>query len=100
MIQTRHRHWVGRVGFESALANMSPVGYIHIMIEVRQTRAFVDWFSGLRDRQAKARIAVRIDRLALEQNAFRLNQNAWLLCFCLVAFSNRITGIHFSKKTL
>jgi len=62
---TRHLHRVDRDGFEIALANMSPVGYIYIMIEVRQTRAFVVWFSGLRDRRAKARIAVRIDRLAL-----------------------------------
>ncbi|MBS7699164.1 MULTISPECIES: type II toxin-antitoxin system RelE/ParE family toxin [unclassified Chelatococcus] len=35
------------------------------MIEVRQTAIFSTWFSRLRDRTAKARIAVRIDRLAL-----------------------------------
>ena len=35
------------------------------MIEVRQTTVFAKWLSGLRDRVAKARIAVRIDRLAL-----------------------------------
>jgi probable addiction module antidote protein/putative addiction module killer protein len=33
--------------------------------EVRQTEAFTAWFSALRDRQAKARIAARIERLAL-----------------------------------
>ena len=35
------------------------------MIEVRQTVIFAKWLSGLRDRTAKARIAVRIDRMAL-----------------------------------
>ena len=35
------------------------------MIEVRQTAVFVKWLSGLKDRVARARIAVRIDRLAL-----------------------------------
>jgi putative addiction module killer protein len=35
------------------------------MIEVRQTRAFARWFVGLKDRRARARIEVRIDRLAL-----------------------------------
>jgi putative addiction module killer protein len=35
------------------------------MIEVRQTRVFADWFRGLRDIRARARIQVRIDRLAL-----------------------------------
>ena len=35
------------------------------MIEVRQTAVFARWLSGLRDRTARARIAVRIDRLAL-----------------------------------
>lgn len=35
------------------------------MIDVRQTRRFAEWFKSLRDRRAKARIAVRIDRLAL-----------------------------------
>jgi putative addiction module killer protein len=35
------------------------------MIEVRQTAVFAKWLSGLRDRVARARIAVRIDRMAL-----------------------------------
>jgi putative addiction module killer protein len=35
------------------------------MIEVRQTVAYAEWYSGLRDRQAKARIDIRIRRLSL-----------------------------------
>ncbi len=35
------------------------------MIEVRQTETFRDWFRDLRDRQARARVQVRIDRLSL-----------------------------------
>lgn len=35
------------------------------MIEVRQTEAYSQWFNALRDRQAKARIDVRIRRLSI-----------------------------------
>ena len=35
------------------------------MIEVRQTEVFSEWFDGLRDRQAQARINIRIRRLSL-----------------------------------
>ena len=35
------------------------------MIEVRQTSAYADWYAGLRDRQVKIRIDVRIRRLSL-----------------------------------
>jgi putative addiction module killer protein len=35
------------------------------MIEVRQTAVFAKWHAGLKDRTARAKIAVRIDRLAL-----------------------------------
>ena len=34
------------------------------MIEVRKTRNFEDWFTSLRDQQARLRVLVRIDRLA------------------------------------
>ena len=34
------------------------------MYEIRKTDQFADWFAGLRDRQARLRIQVRIDRLA------------------------------------
>ena len=36
------------------------------MIEIRQSRAFATWFGRLRNREARARILVRIDRLALD----------------------------------
>ncbi|MGH6990891.1 MAG: type II toxin-antitoxin system RelE/ParE family toxin [Stellaceae bacterium] len=35
------------------------------MIEIRQTDVFSAWFAGLRDRQTRARITVRIRRLSL-----------------------------------
>jgi putative addiction module killer protein len=35
------------------------------MIEVRQTETYARWFDGLRDRQARGRIDVRIRRLSL-----------------------------------
>ena len=35
------------------------------MIEIRQTETFSKWLLGLRDRQARARIQTRIDRLQL-----------------------------------
>lgn len=35
------------------------------MIEIRQTNVFTDWMRGLRDHRAKAKIAARIERLAL-----------------------------------
>jgi putative component of toxin-antitoxin plasmid stabilization module len=28
------------------------------MVEVRQTDVFIEWFAGLRDREARARIAI------------------------------------------
>lgn len=35
------------------------------MLEIRQTETFATWFRSLRDRRARARVQVRIDRLSL-----------------------------------
>jgi putative addiction module killer protein len=35
------------------------------MVEVRKTSSFSDWMARLRDHRARAKIAARIDRLAL-----------------------------------
>ena len=43
---------------------MYPRGYIWFMIEIRKTDVFTEWLDGLRDIQARARIQVRIERLA------------------------------------
>lgn len=48
-----------------SLDKVYPVGYNMNVIGVRQTAAYAKWFSGLRDRRAKARINVRIRRLSL-----------------------------------
>lgn len=44
---------------------MYPLRYNLSMIEIRQTEIYANWFSHLRDRQARARIDVRIRRLSL-----------------------------------
>ena len=36
-----------------------------MVIEIRQTKRYEKWFADLRDRQARARILVRIRRLSL-----------------------------------
>lgn len=42
-----------------------PWDTIQFVIEIRQTELFSEWFRKLRDRQAKARVQIRIDRLQL-----------------------------------
>jgi putative addiction module killer protein len=41
-----------------------PDGYNYRMIEVRKTAHFVQWLNDLRDIRARARVLVRIERLA------------------------------------
>lgn len=43
---------------------LSPIVYSPPVIEVLKTQAFSDWFSSLRDRQARRMIQARIDRIA------------------------------------
>ena len=43
---------------------MYPAGYSLFMIEIRKTEHFANWLDNLRDIQAKARVLVRIERLA------------------------------------
>ena len=52
-------------GHLSPFAVVYPDRYIRFVIEVRQTDAFANWFLGLRDRTARARIDIRIRRLSL-----------------------------------
>ena len=42
-----------------------PVGYYCVMVDIRQTDEYANWFDGLRDRAVKSRILVRIRRVAL-----------------------------------
>ena len=42
---------------------MYPIGYITLMYSIYTTEVFDDWFTKLKDQQAKRRIQVRIDRV-------------------------------------
>ena len=42
-----------------------PVDYNSLMFEIRQTEVYARWFRRLRDREARARIDIRIRRLSL-----------------------------------
>jgi putative addiction module killer protein len=41
------------------------VGYSWNMVEIRETEVYSRWFKSLRDRQARARIDIRIRRLSM-----------------------------------
>ncbi len=41
------------------------MGYTGLVLEIRQTDTYAKWFRRLRDRQARARINLRIRRLSL-----------------------------------
>jgi putative addiction module killer protein len=41
------------------------MGYAQTEIEIRQTEQFIKWFARLKDRKARARIAIRIRRVSL-----------------------------------
>jgi putative addiction module killer protein len=43
---------------------MYPRGYTRIMVEIRKTEIFAKWLDGLHDIRTRARILVRIERLA------------------------------------
>ena len=40
------------------------MGYICPVLEVRKTEAYAQWLDGLRDVRARARVLVRVERLA------------------------------------
>jgi hypothetical protein len=53
---------------------MYPIGYITLMYSIYTTEVFDDWFTKLKDQQAKRRIQVRIDRVE-DGNLEILNQS-------------------------
>lgn len=63
--QNLHSSHVDVVDVALLLVIVYPSGYNMNMIEVRQTDVYARWFAKLRDRQAHARIDVRIRRLTL-----------------------------------
>ena len=44
---------------------MYPIEYTTVVIEIRQSNVYAEWFSGLKDRNARVRIITRIRRLSL-----------------------------------
>ena len=48
----------------AGLTDMWPVGYSSGMLEVRRTEVYARWLDGLRDVRARARVLVRVERLA------------------------------------
>jgi putative addiction module killer protein len=60
-------------------------------VEIRQTDVYAQWFAGLRDRMARARIDARIRRLSLGNlgdvkpvgegvSELRIDYGAWISC--------------------
>ena len=47
-----------------SIDKLYPSGYDQALVEIRKTELFIEWLDGLRDIRARARILVRIERLA------------------------------------
>lgn len=90
------------------------------MVEVRKTQVFEDWFISLRDRSARLRIQVRIDRLAFDNPGqhrvlaggicemkidhgpgyrvyYTMHGNAWVLLLCGGDKSSQAADIKAAK---
>jgi len=63
---------------------------IWLAIEIRQTKTFAAWFRNLRDRRARARIQMRIDRLSLG-NPGDLFRPPWSTVIVLLAGGDKRT---------
>jgi putative addiction module killer protein len=56
--------WASSLQNHLLFDNVYPQGYSMPMVEIRKTELFAKWIDNLRDVQAKARVLVRIERLA------------------------------------
>jgi len=56
--------WASSLQIHLLFDNVYPQGYSMPMVEIRKTELFAKWIDNLRDVQAKARVLVRIERLA------------------------------------
>jgi putative addiction module killer protein len=64
-IQQKNRQINNLIALIKRLDFLYFLGYNIIVIEIRQTEIFNDWFKSLRDKRAKARISARIDRASM-----------------------------------
>ena len=49
---------------ETRIDSLYPIGYIPSVFELRKTEVYARWLDGLRDVRARARVLVRVERLA------------------------------------
>lgn len=56
---------IGGFVLNQDIDQLYPIEYSWSMFEIRQTETDAQWFHALRDRQAKARINIRIRRLSM-----------------------------------
>ena len=56
--------WASSLQIHLLFDNVYPQGYSMLMVEIRKTELFAKWLDNLRDIRGKARVLIRIERLA------------------------------------